>query len=642
MFATGPWPWLKCEIDASGFAGRWVRLVYAGGLLERSVRPVLRVFAGDAFFDQFLPAATLGRAIWIGRIPEGARDIWISPTNRPGPFAFRLERWELISNARLLAMIYIADPWRGGKFLWASLADRARFAELQARRALGRTPLAEYHSWRRARERRFEPEGFDAPAPGGPPAPRFRLVVRAGAPKPAKSASRAKRLRSRPCPDGSVVYLGDPAAEPEPERWVRADAPFAELTRGLEPGDFLLSAGPDDILADHAFAVLAEAARRTPEADVLYADEDGVDLAGRRRDPKLKPDWSPIFQAAAPYLGAAVAVKVEFAIRAMSSLASPTASDWPAIDASARVEHVRRILLTRPLAPRDETPRRGARAAEARGLRAESRACVIIPTRDRRDLLEKCLASLEARAAGASFEVLVVDNGSAEPETLAYLEALGRARDRRVLRSPGPFNFSRLCNLASRETRAPFLVFLNNDVEAASEGWLRRMLELAARPEVGAVGAKLLYGDETVQHAGVVLGVDGKAGHVQRGVSADDPGYLNALAAPREVGAVTAACLAVEASKFAEVGGFDEDFLPVESNDVDLCLRLAERGWKSVCEPRSILFHHESASRGANKLLDERYAAQTAYFRERWAAALRDDGYFHPALSLDALDLALG
>jgi GT2 family glycosyltransferase len=285
-----------------------------------------------------------------------------------------------------------------------------------------------------------------------------------------------------------------------------------------------------------------------------------------------------------------------------------------------------------PLDPAPSTP----------SISARRRAAIVIPTRDRLDLLQPCVESLYRHEAGADFELIVVDNGSAADDALAFLDRLSREPERRVLRRPGPFNFSALCNAGAREAQAPFLLFLNNDVQALGPDWLGRMLEFAARPDVGAVGAKLLYPDGRLQHGGVVLGLDGFAGHVQRGVDADDPGYLGALAWPHEVTAVTGACLAVEATKFAEVGSFNEAWLPVEYNDIDLCLRLSERGYVSVLEPRACLLHRESASRGSNRWLDSRYASEHGYFRERWAARLRDDPYFHPALSLDALEIALG
>ena len=304
--------------------------------------------------------------------------------------------------------------------------------------------------------------------------------------------------------------------------------------------------------------------------------------------------------------------------------------------AQARVAHARRVLTTRaspPPAP-DAAPlgENGARLA----------ATLLVPTRDRVDLLRACIESLERYDAGADFEILALDNGSASADALAYLADLERRPDRRVLRLPGPFNFSAICNAGAAAARSPFLVFINDDVQALAPEWLGRLLAFAARPEVGAVGAKLLYPDGRLQHGGVVLGLDGFAGHMQRLAHADDPGYLGGLSWPREVSAVTGACLAVEFRKFHEVGGFDAERLPVEYNDIDLCLRLAERGYKTVYEPRARLMHRESASRGPNPRLDSRYDGEHAHFRARWSGLLRDDPYFHPALSLDALDISLG
>jgi GT2 family glycosyltransferase len=606
-----------------------VRLTYASGWLEPAVRPVLRAWVGDSAVDEILPAATCGRAIWIGWIPDGTREIWISPTNRPGPFAFRLERWETISGSRLLAMIAARTPWRAVKYAWGRLGGHAGFARLQARRALGPTPLAQYDSWRRARTRPFEPEGLDAPAEGDAKAPHVRVVIRDG-----EIGDWPSRLAAQPYRNWSLAVVRQDG-EAAGAVLIRPHAPFADIPSGLAFEDLLLPVCAGDRLSESALSCLAEAARRSPEVDAFYGDEDRVDTAGRYRDPRLKPDWSPLFQEATSYVDAPIATRVAFAARAM---AGRGAREWPSVSGSDRVEHVRRVLLTRPLAAvaavrvRVPAPLAGA----------PPRVAIIIPTRDRRDLLEQCVVSLRAFPAGADFEIVVVDNDSAEASAMAYLDEIARAPDVKVVRAPGPFNFSQLCNLAARKTGAPLLAFLNNDVEAVGEGWLAPLARLATRPDVGAAGAKLLYPDRTVQHAGVVLGVDGKAAHVQRGLAQDAPGYLDTLTAPREVSAVTGACLVVEARKFWEVGGFDEVNLPIESNDIDLGLRLAERGWRNVIEPRAVLIHHESASRGANKLLDARYADQTAYFRARWAAALRDDPYFHPALSLDALDVALG
>jgi GT2 family glycosyltransferase len=207
---------------------------------------------------------------------------------------------------------------------------------------------------------------------------------------------------------------------------------------------------------------------------------------------------------------------------------------------------------------------------------------------------------------------------------------------------PEPFNYSRLCNEAAAKSRARFLVFLNNDTEIVEASWLERLLAFASRPDVGAVGAKLLYPKGRVQHAGVLISVDGLAGHFQCGLAASDPGYFGRLCSPHDVGAVTAAFLPVEDEKFFAVGGFDERNLPVDLNDVDLCLRLTERGWRALCDPTVRVIHQESGARRAKVRLDERYKTQHDYFRVGWRDRIQDDPYFHPALSLDTLSPALG
>jgi GT2 family glycosyltransferase len=425
---------------------------------------------------------------------------------------------------------------------------------------------------------------------------------------------------------------------------VPRESPASQWIEGLKEHDYLIPIGEDDLLPDYALDALAIESRRRPDVDVFYTDEDAIDPRGRHGDPRLKPDWSPIFQAAVPYLGAAVAIRAGFA-------SAWPASEFPAFglameSRTCRVFHIRRILLTRSrasvapsVAPALRAP---TRESGPSSVDSELRASVIIPTRDRLGLLMRCIASVRKRTVGVNFELIVVDNGSVEPRTRAYLQELARDTNCRVFPCPGPFNYSQLCNEAARAARAPFLVFLNNDVQILNDLWLSRLLSLAAMPDVGAVGAKLLYSNGGIQHAGVVLGIDGRAGHFQRGLSASDLGYFGSLGSPHEVSAVTAACMAIEATKFAAIGGFDEINLPVELNDVDLCLRLNARGWKTLLEARATLTHLESASRGANALLDARYDRQVAYFTERWSQALRDDPYFHPALSLDALQAALG
>jgi GT2 family glycosyltransferase len=227
-------------------------------------------------------------------------------------------------------------------------------------------------------------------------------------------------------------------------------------------------------------------------------------------------------------------------------------------------------------------------------VHGEPLVSVIIPTRDRVELLRGAVASVLERSGWAHLELLVVDNGSTDPETLRFLE--GIAPPHRVLRRPGPFDWSALNNNAAREARGEYLLFLNNDIEAIEPGWVEALLEHAQRPGIGAVGAKLLYPDGTVQHAGIALGMDGFAGHPFRGARGDDPGPGGLLSVARECSAVTGACLMIRRETFSALGGYDPD-LRIAFNDVDLCLRAACRGHRTVWTPHAMLVHHESASR---------------------------------------------
>ena len=219
------------------------------------------------------------------------------------------------------------------------------------------------------------------------------------------------------------------------------------------------------------------------------------------------------------------------------------------------------------------------------------------------------------------------------------------AKDARVavLSDPAPFNFAALCNAGASLGSAPLLVFLNDDTAVRSPDWLAQLSLAAARPEIGAVGAKLLYADGRLQHAGISLGIGETAGHFGAGAADLDAGWAGRHNLPHETSAVTGACLAVERRKFEAVGGFNSEHLPIELNDVDLCLRLGERGWKSVCLSQISLFHEELASRGGAKFrLLKVHAKERKYFVDRWRSIIRDDPYFHPAFSLFRRQQALG
>jgi GT2 family glycosyltransferase len=235
----------------------------------------------------------------------------------------------------------------------------------------------------------------------------------------------------------------------------------------------------------------------------------------------------------------------------------------------------------------------------------------------------------------SDYEVIVVDNGSGEHSTLEYLVAFERAGHGRVLRMPGPFNFSRLNNRAAQEAEGDVLLLLNDDVEVVRGDWLAEMVGHAMRPEVGAVGAKLLHPTGRVQHAGVVLGLDGVAGHVHRGLPADAPGHMGRALVVQNWSAVTGACMACRRSVYQEIGGMDETSLPVSYNDVDFCLRLGRHGYRIVWTPHAVLRHRESFSRRPDSRPENRARARAEYeaFLARWPSASQQDGAFSPNLA---------
>jgi GT2 family glycosyltransferase len=258
---------------------------------------------------------------------------------------------------------------------------------------------------------------------------------------------------------------------------------------------------------------------------------------------------------------------------------------------------------------------------------------IIIPVRDRIELLKRCVASIEKETSYAPYEIVIVDNDSQTEEARDFLSSTKH----RVLNFSGPFNFSAINNFAVEQTGNPWLLFLNNDTEVIDGDWLTIMAEHIQRAEVGAVGPRLLYPDDTVQHGGIVVGVGGIAEHAFRGFPAEAPGVCRQLQVTRNYSAVTAACLLTRRDVFNKVGGFDEERLPVTFSDVDLCLKIRRTGYLVVYTPFARLYHHESGTR--RRTVEP---METGVMRERWAAILEDDPYYNPNLSRDRADFSLG
>jgi GT2 family glycosyltransferase len=388
---------------------------------------------------------------------------------------------------------------------------------------------------------------------------------------------------------------------------------------------------PGDRISARAPLVYATAA--SGSATLLYADDDLSDNRGNRRRPHFKPDWNPELFAHHDFLTGACLVAVEPRdLQALSEDGWVEALIAGHLEAGAVPVHVPEILHHRRERPAPQVPTGPTRFSEGK----QPLVTLIVPTRNQPALLKTCLEGV-TRTSYPRIELVVIDNGSDEPAALELLEQ-AEGRGATVLCNPGPFNFSALNNRAVGPSRGDLLCFLNNDVEVMAPDWLEALAVQAVRDDLGAVGAKLLYPDGTIQHAGVVVGLNGAAGHAHRGEPADATGYFARTQLPQRVTAVTAACMVVSRDKFLAVGGFDEEAFPVAFNDVDLCLRLNERGWQSFYEPRATLIHHESKSRGLDRdpAGRERLARETKALQARWKTDRFRDPFHHPLLSSHA------
>jgi GT2 family glycosyltransferase len=409
--------------------------------------------------------------------------------------------------------------------------------------------------------------------------------------------------------------------------------------------DWLAVMSPGDTLDNLALGAITEEMSRRPMARLIYSDEDAMSAQGKIHSPLLKPDWSPVFQDGSNYIGRLACIRKDALgaagvsdPRALTTRENDSLRDVLACLSGPEVAHVRRILYRRQ-APASSQKRPSNVIPSRSETTALPDATIVMVTKDRADLLSRSLFGIQHQTDYPDFNVVIVDNGTTEKDALALLASLKSDNRFLILQRPGPFNFSALCNEGARLSHSQLLVFLNNDVEMGDRNWLKRLAEVAVRPNVGVAGATLLYPSGRIQHAGVTLGLGTVAGHLYSGAPANHADYLGHLTADREVSAVTAACCAIERVKFEKLGGFDDINLPVEFNDIDLCLRAMEQGWSNICVSKSVLIHLESETRGVAQ--SKVYELERNYFVQRWSHIIRDDPYFHPGLSMFALQPCL-
>ena len=462
------------------------------------------------------------------------------------------------------------------------------------------------------------------------------------------------------------------------------EAAAANAALALATGDFVGIIGAGSLLREQALYEMAAEIILHADAEILFSDEDQLDPAGRRCQPILKTGWNPEMMLSHNMVGNLALFRCrllndiggfrsgfgdsrdyDLVLRASEATPAARIRHLPLVLHHSRQPHeargterpsdssalraVSEHLVRTGQKSATVAPLRGAPGWQEIGRQVPSPpplVSVVIPTRDRADLLDTCLAGLLSATDYPELEVIVADNGSCEPTTFRLFDRLATDPRVRVLSCPGPFNYSAINNKAIAESRGEILLLLNNDILIRHPGWLSAMVAQAVRPEVGAVGAKLLYNNGTIQHAGVILGVgsiEPVAGHAYERTAADAPGYLNHLRIARNMSAVTAACLAIRRRVFDEVGGFDEQSLPVAFNDVDLCLKLKANGYQIIWTPLAELTHLESLSRGSDLRPEaiECFRRAIAHMQKTWGNQIESDPFYGPIFDQRWVDYSL-
>ena len=510
------------------------------------------------------------------------------------------------------------------------------------------------------------------PAPGEPLSPQAflahaeRLARASPAPPPRLAlsllvdAAPSWLARRRAAPWAEFV-VGDARLADDATRWndaaARARAPYVarlDIKGRVSP---------------QALARIAAALAAGEKTWLLYTDAIETGASGRLREVSLKPAFDPVLLESFDYIGR-LAIYARERLLALGgwgggearSGPDPAALDWALALRFARAAPaaaIRHLPYPAYVGPPSSAAVVAAEATLRSHLRASGRdfglatplrpdrlrpalrleeapwagISVIIPSRDAPDLIGQALEGLTRLTDYPDLEIVVVDNGSSDPATLALYESFqARFPAFRVERKDEPFNFSRAVNRGAALSTRPYLLLLNNDVAIAEPGWLKEMASCFAYPDVGVVGAKLLYPDGTLQHAGVIAGLGGYAGHWHIGEPGDAPGPQRRLAARQSVSVVTAACMLVSRECFRRVGGFDEAAFPVAYNDVDFCLRAGALGFRTIWTPFARLVHHESATRGSDETEAnrERFARDKATLAARHSTQTLDDRAYNP------------
>ncbi len=437
----------------------------------------------------------------------------------------------------------------------------------------------------------------------------------------------------------------------------------------LASGEYITFLDHDDTLAPHALAYVCETLTLHPEADLIYSDEDKIDTKGKRFEPFFKPDWSPDLLLSENYICHLLVMRQDLA-RGIGKFHSDCdgSQDYDlilrAVSAAKAIHHIPKVLYHWRAgvastantienkqyaldAARKALERNCIGAGNALGVQYglttgrwrirysipdDARVSIIIPSGGKADVLRTNLTALFGKTTYSNYEIVVIDNskGGSIGRLVAEFQPAPRTL-RLVDWRNKPFNYSVINNAAAKQCESPFLLFLNDDTSAITSEWLEALVELIARPEVGAVGAKLLYPDGRIQHAGVVMGLYDNCGHAFKGLDGDVSHYFDFSDVIRNVSAVTGACLMTRANIFWEAGGFDENEFAVAFNDIDLCLKIGALGYRVLYTPHAQLYHHEAFSKTSKDLVP--HPQEVAAMRAKWDTVIGSDPYYSPNLT---------
>lgn len=451
----------------------------------------------------------------------------------------------------------------------------------------------------------------------------------------------------------------------------------SNLAWKMAGGDFIALLDHDDTLAPQALAYVCEAINQNPFSDLFYSDEDKIDARGSRFDPFFKPDWSPDLFLSENYVCHLLTMRRDLADRLVGfNPAFDGSQDYDltlrASEQAVKIHHIPKVLYhwragetstasnsenksyaidaaRRALQQYCDRAKEGGAVQQAAiagrwrvryPIPPDSRVSIIIASGGKVDILRNNLDSIFGKTLYPDFEVVITDNskGAAIEKLVSQYQA-SHANLRYLDSRNKPFNFSAINNAAARESDSPLLLFLNDDTSVIEPGWLEAMVELAVRPEVGAVGAKLLYPNGAIQHAGVLMGVFDNCGHAFKGLNGSVGHYFDFSDVIRNVSAVTGACLMTRAKIFEQAGGFDETQFAVAFNDVDLCLKIGSYGYRVLYTPHAVLYHHESLSKTSKDLIP--HPEEVAAMKFKWDKVIAHDPYYSPNLTRVDEDFSL-